>query len=175
MFVLPLTSLRKIQRRLILDHVMRWLCTAKSRTWTWCAVSMMASSNGYIFRATGVDQLRGPVKSLHIGQWRGDLIFSLICSWISGWVNNNKAGDLRRHCAYYDSIVIETAAVFHWIHGTPTSVDFMLARGFQNFWQISGALSGFPLQSKGRMIQSFAASVFSVNLNKLNKHIYPFN
>ena len=29
------------------------------------------------------------------------LMFSLICAWINGWVNNCKAGDLRRHYAHY--------------------------------------------------------------------------
>ena len=31
---------------------------------------------------------------------------SLICAWINGWVNNDEAGDLRRHRAYYDVIVM---------------------------------------------------------------------
>ena len=44
---------------------------------------------------------RGP----HKGQWRGALMFSLICVWIHGWVNNRKAGDLRRYCAHYDVTV----------------------------------------------------------------------
>ena len=35
----------------------------------------------------------------HKGQWRGALIFSLICACTNGWVNNRDAGDLRRHCA----------------------------------------------------------------------------
>ena len=29
-------------------------------------------------------------------------MFSLICAWIKGWVNNGEAGDLRRHRAHYD-------------------------------------------------------------------------
>ena len=33
-------------------------------------------------------------------------MFSLICAWINGWVNNPEAGDLRRHLAHYDVIVI---------------------------------------------------------------------
>ena len=37
-------------------------------------------------------------------QWRGALMFSLICAWINGWVNNRKAGDLRR--AHYDVTVM---------------------------------------------------------------------
>ena len=45
---------------------------------------------------------RSPVNSPHKGQWRGTLVFSLICVWINGWVNNVQAGDLRRHRAHYD-------------------------------------------------------------------------
>ena len=37
-----------------------------------------------------------PGNSPHKGQWRGALMFSLICVWINGWVNNREAGDLRR-------------------------------------------------------------------------------
>ena len=42
----------------------------------------------------------------HEGQWRGALMFSLICAWINGWVNNGEAGDLRCHRAHYDVIVM---------------------------------------------------------------------
>ena len=49
---------------------------------------------------------RSPVNFPHKGQWRGALMFSLICVWINGWVNNREAGDLRRYRAHYDVIVI---------------------------------------------------------------------
>ena len=47
-----------------------------------------------------------PVNSPHKGQRRGALMFSLICAWISGLVNNPEAGDLRHHRAHYDVIVM---------------------------------------------------------------------
>ena len=47
-----------------------------------------------------------PVNSPHKGQWRGALMFSLICVWINDWVNNREAGDLRRYRAHYDVIVM---------------------------------------------------------------------
>ena len=47
-----------------------------------------------------------PVNSPHKGQCRGALMFSLICVWINGWVNNREAGDLRRHRGHYDVIVM---------------------------------------------------------------------
>ena len=49
---------------------------------------------------------RPPVNSPHKGQWRGALMFSLICAWIKGWVNNGEAGDLRRYRAHYDVTVM---------------------------------------------------------------------
>ena len=48
---------------------------------------------------------RSPVNSPDKGQWRGALLFSLICAWINAWANNREAGDLRRHRAHYDVIV----------------------------------------------------------------------
>ena len=51
------------------------------------------------------------VTSPHTGQWRGALMFSLICAWIKGWVNNHEAGDLRRHRGHYDvSVMIKPSA-----------------------------------------------------------------
>ena len=43
-----------------------------------------------------------PVNSPPKGQWRGALMFSLICGWINDWPNNREACDLRRHCTHYD-------------------------------------------------------------------------
>ena len=63
---------------------------------------MMTSSNGSIFLVTGPWWGRSPVNSPHKGQWGGALVFSLICTWINGWVNNGEAGDLRRHRTHYD-------------------------------------------------------------------------
>ena len=51
---------------------------------------------------------RSPVNSPHEGQWRGALVFSLICVWINDWVNNREAGGLRRYQAHYDVIVIQS-------------------------------------------------------------------
>ena len=69
----------------------------------------MTSSNGNIFRVTGhlCGELTGPrwIPS-NKGQRRGDLMLSLICVWINGWVKNLEAGDLRRYRAHYDVIVM---------------------------------------------------------------------
>ena len=65
---------------------------------------MMTSSNENIFRFTG--HLCGELNFPHNGLWRGALMFSLICAWINGWVNNRQAGNLRRRRAHYDVTVM---------------------------------------------------------------------
>ena len=47
--------------------------------------------------------------SPHKGQWRGALMFYLICVWINIWVDNREAGDLRRYSAHYDVTVMSSA------------------------------------------------------------------
>ena len=49
-----------------------------------------------------------PVNFPHKGQWRGALMYSFICAWINGWVNNREAGDWRHRRAHYDVIVMYT-------------------------------------------------------------------
>ena len=67
------------------------------------ALIMMTSSNGNIFHVTRHLCVE---NSQHKGQWRGASMFSMICVWINGGVNNRQAGDLRRYRAHYDVIVM---------------------------------------------------------------------
>ena len=53
---------------------------------------------------------RSQVNSPHKGQWRGALMFSLICAWINGRASTHEASDLRRHRAHYDVTVMELAS-----------------------------------------------------------------
>ena len=70
---------------------------------------MMTSSNGNIFRVTGhlCGEFTGHrwiprTKASDAELW----CFLLICARINGWVNNGEAGDLRRHRAHSDVIVM---------------------------------------------------------------------
>ena len=49
---------------------------------------------------------RSPVNSPRKRQSLGALMSLLICAGIHGWVNSGEAGDLTRHCAHYDVIVM---------------------------------------------------------------------
>ena len=83
---------------------------------------------------------RSPVNSPHKGQWRGALVFSLICAWIKGWVNNLQAGDLRRHRAHHDVIIMGlymalTATSHNFGRGSMGIIDFEYA--FTVWWRYS--------------------------------------
>ena len=51
------------------------------------------------------------VNSPHKGQWRGALMFPLICVGINCWINSPEAGDLKRYCFHYDVIVMYMASL----------------------------------------------------------------
>ena len=77
----------------------------------------MTSLNGNIFRVTGnfcAGNSPVPAEFPTQGQWRGALMFSLICVWINDWVNNREAVDLRRYRAYYDVIVMHLDMAKWW-------------------------------------------------------------
>ena len=57
-----------------------------------------------------------PVNSPHKGQWRGALMFSLICAWTNGWAYTQDAGDLRHHRAQYDVTVMRNKYSRYWRH-----------------------------------------------------------
>ena len=69
----------------------------------------MTSANGNIFGVTGhlCGEFTGPrwIPLTKASDARA-LMFSLICAWINGWVNNREAGNLRRCHAHYDVIVM---------------------------------------------------------------------
>ena len=80
-------------------------------TW-WC--HQMETFSALLAICAGI--LRSSVNSPRKGQWRGALMFSLICAWINGWVNNGEAGDLRhlrRHRAHFDVTVMREADLEH--------------------------------------------------------------
>ena len=86
-----------------------------------CRYCSLAQSHRYVDTPDGVIKwkhfprywpfVRGihwsPVNSPHKGQWRRALVFSLICTWTNGRVNNRDAGDLRRHRAHYEATVMK--------------------------------------------------------------------
>ena len=81
---------------------------------------------------------RSPVNSPHKGQWRGALMFSLICVWINGWVNNREAGDLRHYRAHYDVTVMKNTWT-EWNSKSLTGLIFQISPVSDFLFQISPA------------------------------------
>ena len=102
----------------------------------------MTSSNGNILRFTDHSCIdRSQVNSPHKGQWQGALIFLLICAWINGWVNNGKAGDLRRHRAHYDITVMVIQQCSH-----RSNVPRTTLWSVQNFMQMQNQFTSHCLR-----------------------------
>ena len=104
-------------------------------------VFMMTSSNGNMFRVTGFCAGNSPVTAgtspvtgefPYTDQWRGALMFSLIYAWTNGWVNNQDAGELKRHRAYYDVTVMWCRIVIQW-SGQPWDLSAFNASLLSNF------------------------------------------
>ena len=79
---------------------------------------------------------RSPVNSPHKDQWRGALMFSLICAWINGWVNNREAGDLRCYCAVIVMLVPvrQHAAVLTTIK-SQSGASVWMSRAISSSWR----------------------------------------
>ena len=76
------------QFKALLNHV--------NSTW-WC--HQMETFSALLAICAGNSPV--PVNSPHKGQWRGALMFPLICARINDWVYNREAGDLRHHRGHY--------------------------------------------------------------------------
>ena len=85
-------------------HILRRL-RYKLSYWLF-VLSMMTSSNGNIFRVTGhlCGEFPGEFPTQRPVTRSFNVYFDLR---INGWVNNREAGDLRRHHAHYDVIVMK--------------------------------------------------------------------
>ena len=86
-------------------------------------IIMMTLSNGNIFRVTGplCKEFRSPANSLTEASDAELWCFLWFAPWINGWVNNREAGDLRRHRAHYDVIVMGMHTGGVWL--TPSDIQ----------------------------------------------------
>ena len=86
----------------------------------------------------------------HKGQWRGALMFSLICAWINSWVNNREAGDFGRHRAHYDVIAMWCTFSISKQKSLPPFVFFMFLEAIRHIrhffdWQSFQGNTLYPL------------------------------
>ena len=109
-----------------------WMYMPENKTTTAWWRHQMATFSAKLALRAGNSPV--PVNSPHKGQWRGALMFSLICVWINDWVNNREAGDLRRHRGHYDVNVMATITAT--ATATPTATSLWAKRVHLIKWYI---------------------------------------
>ena len=94
----------------------------------------MTSSNRNIFCVTGHlrGEFTGPWWIPCKGQRRGAMVFSWVCVWINGWVNNREAGDRRRYRAHYDVTVMFSPPPTNTIYASPRISSCSLYQTMKN-------------------------------------------
>ena len=109
--------------------------------------------------------VRGIHRSLHKGQWRRALMFTLICGRINDLVINREAGDLRRVRVHYNVIVM-----IHWslrgkqVNWVITDWHLMMTSSNGTIFRVTGPLCGeFP--AKRPVARSFGV-FFDLCVNK---------
>ena len=130
---------------------------SNTRTW-WCHQMKLFPRHWSFVR--GIH--RSPVNSPHKGQWRGALMFSLICAWINGWVNNPEASDLRRHHAHYDVIVMTMCNLARLSSADVN--NFLIILWPTLLLHCLSLLSFILMQSSAAMTQSITITVKSLNI-----------
>ena len=105
-------------------------------------------------------------NSPHKGQWRVALMFTLICVWINGCVNNRKAGDLRRYCAHYGVTVMNKTMFVHILNTVPL---YILKHGCACGWP--GTWRGYAISSHNE--DDKLDMVFIIVVNKLSMIYLP--
>ena len=135
---------------------------------------MLTSSNCNIFRVTG-PLCGSQVNSPHKGQWRGALVFSLMCAWINVGVNNREDGDLRHHRVHYDKFDNNSISIDH---RKPFIMSRNLRNGTRYTWSLTCRFknSTFEAGSSTPYMNWFIASIQSNYLSQTKaKQINTYN
>ena len=89
---------RVIQQNFSIFYQLDHICCQKTIPCTFSERCRLICSADYVFSFWSFPAQR-PVTRM----------FSLICIWLNGWVNNREAGDLRRYSGYYDVTVLTSS------------------------------------------------------------------
>ena len=89
-------SQRRLKRALMISHKRNGSSWWRHQMETFSALLALCAGNSPL--TSGFHSQRPATRSFDF--------FSLICAWINSWVNNREVGDLRRHRAHYDVIVM---------------------------------------------------------------------
>ena len=113
---------------------------------------------------------QSPVNSPHKSQWRGSLMFSLICVRINGGIKNHEAGDLERHRAHYNVFVmwIDQLTLMAQVFSRNHEVHIWYGPNFQSLWP-SGVIWRYtPLWTLVRVIIWTDVDLWSVSAHDIH-------
>ena len=153
----------KYYRRIGHVHFKMYLTSSTTQVWPdirrrivlWWRHQMETFSASLPF-VRGIHRLT--VSSPHKGQWRGALMFSLVCAWVNALVNNREARDLRRHRAHYDVVVMYywyiQREISSFMPMYPSAPDIKVQKCFY---------TTFTLKSNGYQYDSEVSNVYATN------------
>ena len=129
-----------------------WLYTTFRCKDNWRYIDMYIYGNFKFFNIwSGIGHRdRSPVNSPHKGQWRRAMMFSLICAWMNGWVNNGEAVD----SAHYGVTVMQRDC-------------------FPNYWPFVIYIDRSSVAShyKGPVMRNFNVAIAACRNKLLNKRL----
>ena len=86
-------------------------------------------------------------------------MFSLICAWLNGWINKREAGDLRRHRAHYDVIVMGIClSIPVWISDDFVYLRICASQSVNNFISKHSAINAMRYMHYSDVIMGAIAS-----------------
>ena len=88
---------------------MIWPSSPYHVIWYTCLHHQMETFSALLAFCEGNSPVTGEFPSQRPVMWSFDVFFH--CVWINGWVNIREAGDLGRHCAHYDVIVMSEVQI----------------------------------------------------------------
>ena len=108
----------------------------------------------------------------HKGQWRGALMFSLICTWINGWVNNGEAGDLRRHRGHHDVNVMGTISSYNPKIRRSVAAYVAAQRDLTRCWHCHKSLKKATLSARVKL-WNLQCRTHSISITCCSKSVHP--
>ena len=108
------------------------------------------------------------LNSPHKGQWCGALMFSSICAWRNGWVDNCEAGDLRHNRTQYDVIVMYQQGNVT-CHGTWKQCSSSQSWGWVNWPGFNMVMPTGLLTTTWSSTSSSKISIYIVSNSNLNQ------
>ena len=104
-------------------------------------------------------------------------MFSLICAWVNGWVNNHEAGDLRRYRAHYDvtlmCVDVTDLRITRWLETWNSMTGINNIEASTN-WPMIWLICTWHVETNLPLIKTVFALLFKLVLQLLLRIRFPW-